>query len=294
MYTNQYSLPRRIWRIIYPVLIFVGIQLVIGIAIELCATLVFTFREIMRGAAEFDASELMDRVMPFVLENSTLIVLICNIISFAVFLPLWLATRKRAERFENRRPVALGIVILGFFSGFNVVQLLVFGLTDITRFFPAYEEVAGMLSGGSVLMQVLAVGISAPVVEELVFRGILMNRMKWLPVWASVLIQALLFSFVHFNLFQCLYAFLAGVLLGLVYLKYRSVIMVILGHVAFNMISIILSEFLPENMAVVVFLICPLLMLGCGAILIKRPGARLPIMDTGQKAERPEYYTPAP
>ena len=291
---DNYSLPRRIWRIVYPVLIFVGLQLIIGVAIELGATIVFAVREMLRGTSEFDAAAFMEAVMQFVYNNGTLIVLICNAASFAVFLPIWLTMRKRTARYENSNPVGICIVVIGFFMGFNIVQSLVFGLTNITRFFPAYEEVAEMMTSGSIAIQILAVGISAPVVEELVFRGILLNRMKWLPVWAAVLIQALLFSVVHFNLFQSLYAFLAGILLGMVYVKYRSIIMVILGHVAFNLISVILSELLPDNLAIAVFLVCPLLMVGCGALLIIRPGAARLAGDPGQKEEAPDYYSPAP
>ena len=294
MHMDHYSLPRRIWRILYPVLIFVGIQLVIGVAVEFGMAFAVVIREILRGGLGLDMSAVLEDVMGFVLENSTLIVLVCNIASLAVFLPMWLTMRKRSERYKNRNPVDLGIAFIGFFAGFNIVQLLVFGLTDITRFFPAYEEVAEMLTGGSVLMQIITVGLAAPVTEELVFRGILMNRMKWLPVWASVLIQALLFSIVHFNLFQSLYAFLAGILLGLAYIKYRSVILVILGHVAFNLINIVLSEFFTESLAVIVFIAGPLAAVGFGVMLIRRPGASRLGAGPLQNTEAPEHYTPAP
>ena len=282
---DSYPLPRRIWRIIYPVLMFIGIQIVVGVVIELMTAVVF-----VEGVSEYGAFRSANPVREFISENTTVIILVCNVITFAVFLPVWLAARNNAQRYKNRDALSLGIVVAGFFAGFNVAQLLVFGLTDITRFFPAYEEVAQTLSGGPVLMQILAVGITAPVVEEMVFRGVIMNRMHWLPAWASVAIQAILFSVVHFNMFQSLYALAAGVLLGMVYLKYRSLILVIVGHVAFNMISVVLSEFLPEKLAVFVFLLCPFVMAGCGALLIMHPRARPAVRENGQEDCCPEGY----
>ena len=289
---DNYSLPRRIWRIIYPVLMFIGIQLAVSVAAELSMTVALAVRELLRGASNLDTSFFADTIMEFIYENGTLIVLISNAISFAAFLPIWLAIHKRTERYENRNAAGLGFVVAGFFAGFNVVQLLVFGLTDITRFFPSYEEVSEMLSSGSVALQIITVGIAAPVVEEMVFRGILMNRMKWMPTGAAVIIQAVLFSVVHLNLFQSLYAFLAGILLGMVFIKFRSLIMVIIGHISFNLISVVLSEFISDSLVIFVFLFFPIIMVGCGAVLIRYPRAMLQSPgDHSPVAEVPGYGT---
>ena len=267
---DNYSLPRRIWRIIYPVLIFVGIQLVISILVSICATVAFTARGILSGASGFDPAALTDAVTRFVKENAITVVFAANIVSYSVFFPIWLRTRDRAVPYNNKNPVFLGILVIGFFAGFNVVLMWIFGLTDIIKYFPSYDDVAEVFTSGSLIMQIIAAGIAAPVVEELLFRGILINRMKWLPAWSSVFIQALLFGVVHFNWFQSIYAFLAGILLGLIYVKYRSIILTIIGHIAFNLVSVILSEFLTERTAVVIVLLCPIITAACGITLIVR------------------------
>ena len=272
-YMDGYSLPRRIWRIIYPVLIFIVMQLFFAVFVGIGAAVVLAVQEALSGASALDEMALVDGTMQFITENTIIVLLVTNIASFAVFLPMWLKTRGRNEPCNNKNPATLLFLIAGFFIGFNVVQMLIFGLTDITRFFPSYEDVAESLSSGSIAMQVIAVGIAAPIVEELLFRGILINRMKWLPVWAAVVIQALLFSAVHMNWFQSLYAFLAGILLGLVYIKFRSIAAVITGHIAFNLSSVLLGEFLSEESAVIVLLLSPVLMVVCAILLIKRVGA---------------------
>ena len=271
---DSYSLPRRIWRIIYPVLIFFGIQVVVGLFGGIILAFYFIFTSIISGAAQFDVAMLLDNVTRYITSNIIVVVLITNVASFAVFLPIWLSTRKRLEPYENKLTVVVGILVFGFFAGYNIIQMVIFGVLDVERFFPSYSEIEDVVTSGSLAMQILSVGLAAPVVEELVFRGILMNRMKWLPAWASVLIQAMIFGAIHMNWFQSLYAFLAGILLGLVYMKYRSITIAITGHIAFNMASVVLGEFLTEDNALVVLIICPVVMVACGTLLIARPGAR--------------------
>ena len=238
---KEFSLPRRIWRIVYPVLIFIAIQFVAIFLVSVFLAAALMVRDIISGAAAIDEAAVTEAITMFLTEHSVLVLLAANIASFAVFIPMWLITRKQAEPYFNENPMTVVLLIAGFFIGFNIVQMIIFGLTDITRFFPSYEEVSETLTGGSIMMQVVTVGFAAPIAEELLFRGILINRMKWLPVWAAVLVQALMFSLVHMNLFQSLYAFLAGVLLGIAYVKYRSIVAAIAGHIAFNLSSVLLG-----------------------------------------------------
>ena len=200
---TYYHVARRIWRIIYPPLIFMAISIFIAVVI----TVTFLFSDIMResfrginflepgfNAESFDPSanvdEIVDNSVRNLLRYSLHISLCSNIVCLAVFLPMWFKTKKKNHLYKNKMPVIGGLLALGLFASFNILQMLVFSLTDITRFFPGYGEVVDYLVADTLIIQILAVGIAAPVVEELVFRGILMNRMNWLPVWASVLIQA--------------------------------------------------------------------------------------------------------
>jgi len=270
---ERYSLPRRIWRVIYPVLIFLGMQFVVVIIASVVIGIVYGMREIVGGTGILDSATLFDELLMIVTDYSMHILLGSNIINLAVFIPMWLKTRKQQDQYVNDRPVTIGLLIAGFFAGFNIVLVMLIGLTDVLRFFPSYEEHMGLVTGGAIIIQILSVGIAAPVVEELVFRGILLGRMKHLPVWASVLIQAILFGVVHLNTFQIIYAFIVGVLFGLVYIKFRSIVMVIIGHIAFNLIGVLVAEFVPENFIWAVVVVCVAAVIVCAVFAIKRPRA---------------------
>ena len=275
---RPYSLPRRLWRIIYPVLVFIAVQFIIAIAVGLVAGLSIVFRELLANGSVFDEAALFDELMLFVTDKMLLIALLTNVAGLAVFIPIWLKTRKGIEKYRNNHLVLIAILVISFFAGFNIIQMFIFSATDVVKYFPSYDDLSEYFTGGSFLIQVLAIGVVAPVIEELVFRGILINRMKWLPVWASVLIQAAMFGVAHLNLFQGLYAFIAGILLGLIYIKYRSIILVILGHMSYNLVSVLMGEYMSED-AIAVFLI--ILAAGaaatvvCAILLIRKKGAAI-------------------
>ena len=265
----SYSIPRRIWRILYPPLIFIGVQVFVGVIIGVGIALSLSIEGAAGGMAAYDVDAAADEIMRMSLEYTMIILLISNIVCLAPLLPIWLKTRKYNEPFVNDNPVVICLLIVGLFAAFNVVQMLIFELTGIMDHFPSYKEIAELFTADSFAIQFLAIGVAAPVIEEIVFRGILISRMKWLPVWAAVLIQAFLFGAVHMNIFQGIYAFVAGVMLGLVYIKFRSLAIVIAAHMAYNIISITLSEFASEEAMVVVFVVSIILLPVCAYFIIK-------------------------
>ena len=257
-------------------MIFIAIQLMIstiaGIVIAISVGLRPT-----DGTIAVGDDAIADSIQQQLLDSTTLVVLISDIAGVLVFIPMWLKSRKRVGLWKNNNPAVAGLATVAFFAGFNIVQMFIFSVTDIMKFFPNYGETSEMIFGGSFIIQVIAVGIAAPVCEELLFRGILINRMKWLPAWAGILIQAALFGLVHFNLFQCLYAFIAGILLGLVYVKYKSLLMVVFGHMAYNLTSVLLGEFINEDVAwafALALLLGFIAAVACAVALIKSPQAK--------------------
>lgn len=100
-------------------------------------------------------------------------------------------------------------------------------------------------SGGFV--GVLAVVIVAPVVEEIIFRGLIMTRLsRAMPGWLAILLSAAVFGACHGDPVWFGYAFPMGVVLGLMDWKAGSIWPSILGHVTFNAIGQTFS-LLPET-----------------------------------------------
>ena len=81
----------------------------------------------------------------------------------------------------------------------------------------------------------LAAVIAAPILEELLFRGIILDGMlkRYSPAKA-ILLSAMLFGLIHINPVQVVNAFFLGLLFGWVYWKTGSLRSVMLMHAANN------------------------------------------------------------
>ncbi len=84
----------------------------------------------------------------------------------------------------------------------------------------AYNTTMGGATSGAVWLIILYSVIIAPVIEEIIFRGLVFGyARKVFPVWLAILFQAALFGIYHWNLVQGIYAFVLGIFLGYLCLK---------------------------------------------------------------------------
>lgn len=75
------------------------------------------------------------------------------------------------------------------------------------------------LGGGSLVVKILFMVVLAPLIEELIFRRALIDRMRIYGEKNAVLVSALIFGLFHGNLSQFFYAFALGLVFGYVYVK---------------------------------------------------------------------------
>lgn len=90
----------------------------------------------------------------------------------------------------------------------------------------------------------LCTGILAPILEELFFRKLLIDRMYKYGELTAILTSAIFFGLIHQNFSQFFYAFGLGIVIGYLYCKTRSYLAVTLLHMAFNMIMGVLPALL--------------------------------------------------
>ena len=86
-------------------------------------------------------------------------------------------------------------------------------------------------------INLLFVGILAPVFEELFYRKAIIDRLRRYGDLPAILISGLIFGLVHGNFSQVFYATAIGMLLGFVYLRTGNVLVTISLHAAFNIIG---------------------------------------------------------
>ena len=89
------------------------------------------------------------------------------------------------------------------------------------------------------------IGLSGPLVEELVFRGaILRALLRWRSnPWIGIVISAVFFSLSHMNPAQMPHAFLIGILLGWMYYRTDSIVPGVVYHWVNNTVAYVFSVF---------------------------------------------------
>lgn len=86
----------------------------------------------------------------------------------------------------------------------------------------------------------MKVAVIAPVVEELIFRGLILHGLrKNYHAFTAVFMSALLFSLFHLNPWQMPATFVLGLLLGWIMIRTRSILLAILGHSINNLMVLL-------------------------------------------------------
>lgn len=107
-----------------------------------------------------------------------------------------------------------------------------------------FAEANEALFGSSFLLQLLNSAIVTPVLEEMLYRGVIYKRMSRMTrEWIAIVLSGLIFGFMHFNVIQFVYASILGMVLAtLVYVTGHFYVAVV-GHIAANVVAILRNEF---------------------------------------------------
>lgn len=98
----------------------------------------------------------------------------------------------------------------------------------------------------------LLVVILGPIYEELVYRGILINILrKFMNINLVIILTSLLFGVGHQNITQTTYAFVGGLVFGLIYVYTDNLIYSILAHSINNLLGGFLFKLFKPNLVII-------------------------------------------
>jgi membrane protease YdiL (CAAX protease family) len=135
----------------------------------------------------------------------------------------------------------VGLLGIGLQVGFSFILNLIAMVKP--SWFYNYGLMMEQLGSGTSIVSLIYVVVIAPISEELIFRGVLLNKAKKkLPLlWANVL-QAFLFGLYHMNMIQGIYAFIIGMFLGSICNGYKSIYAAVVLHVIINLCGLLLGQ----------------------------------------------------
>ena len=143
----------------------------------------------------------------------------------------FLKTYKKYEYFKTNEKLNVKdfntYFALVFFIG-NICNLLIISIFKFKGRTPLINE--------PLYIDVIMAVFAAPILEEIVFRGVIMNNLRKYGIRVAIIINSLLFGLSHYNIEMIIPAFLTGIIFSYVAYKY-SIKYSILIHFFINAIT---------------------------------------------------------
>ena len=192
--------------------------------------------------------KILDTAGPHVL---LLMVYVPNLISLLVF---WLIIRKIPKADWKTEPLGFGKILGIFLMMYAIATLLNLAGGAVSKAAPAggteQLEIINSVVNTKLISGFAIVVLIGPLLEELMFRKLMIDRLHDYGESNAILFSALCFGLFHGNLAQFLYAFGVGLFLGYVYCRTRKVTVTFLMHSLLNAFSsslMLLVPFMQED-----------------------------------------------
>lgn len=245
---QQKSIGNQVWRFAGPIVI----QYLISLGVATCISAVFLSKrlpDILAASAQnADMTQMLNSVVSELAKYTTETTAISALVTIPFMLWMYQRDKKTAAKAGQNVAVHVGlpqyiyIIILGAGACMALNNLLTMG--NLAFYSEAYQEVSEAFYSAKLIIQIIGLGILAPIAEELVFRGLLYKRMREHMTVARALVwSALVFGLYHANMVQAVYGFVLGLLLAYLYEVYGSLKAAIFGHIVLNVCSILFTYF---------------------------------------------------
>lgn len=230
-----------------PIILLIGIQIVVSIP----AMIIYAFKD-MPG--EFDLNYFLSKLTNSPSDQAfTMLVSILYAVVGILIFGIWYNYLRKKEKRKNILKFNPQRILSMFFLAIALVIFIQIAIQFLFAQWPdletSYSQVIDALGLNDVHWYVILYAVVlAPICEELAFRGAtLYFADKALPFWFANILQAALFGILHMNLVQGLYAFVIGLVFGLVYRKGGRIWFCIILHIIYNIFGAFFSNLFVFN-----------------------------------------------
>ena len=133
----------------------------------------------------------------------------------------------------------ISAILLSYLLGDVMSRLLSF-IPPHWMYYEQLDELLQRSLQGNTVILFVSIVVLGPIIEEILFRGILYESLKAKHSKRSaIVISSIIFSIIHLNIIQGINAFFAGIIFCMAYEKNRSILVPILMHTANNFFAFI-------------------------------------------------------
>ncbi len=262
-------------------MIYYALQFIYLIAAAIVTTIMLVIKE-----PDMNPVVLTEKLTSIIMGQANISIIFAAVLAIPIYYVIGRMRKQNLFKtcsFSNIQPMKVLVLIvagisINMFSGYllECMQRLEF----LKGYFEAHDALIETLLGGSnYILVFVGTALVAPIIEEIIFRGLILNELKKvMTVTGAVILQGILFGVYHLQVIQGAYAILFGILMGLAYVWTKSIWSSIIIHVMINGTSTILSNIpnesrfisVLENYNAMIFAISLVLIIVCYLYLYKR------------------------
>ena len=154
-----------------------------------------------------------------------------------------LAVNKESASNVEFRKAEKTVITIILAASSSVGLNILLTLTGFVQTSAAYQDVARQQYSAVFGVGALLFGLISPISEEIVFRGLVYNRMRrYYSATAAIFVSGVLFGAYHGNLVQGLYGTCMGILLAYTYERIHSFLIPCLFHAVANLMVYTLAQ----------------------------------------------------
>lgn len=216
--------------------LFVGMQFLAFLIFS--AVYLIQLSALLSSGYQISGMQALEGLNNFILQNTGWVAVLYGLMTL-FFVWFIFAIRKQKMREEA------GLVA---FSGKMILPIILLAISSVIAIQCAFEllpipeemmleyeeSIVGMMRG-SIISIFIANVIMAPVVEEVIFRGLVLSRLqKAMPSVLAAVITSIAFGLLHGQILWICYATLLGIMMSFVALSCKSTLASMLYHIIFN------------------------------------------------------------
>ncbi len=204
------------------------------------------FITLVTAVVQLLLSVLVNQFLPpeFLLEQKWFLIAFSSVPMYAVAMPLSLFVYRfaRSQPPEKRRmgfPAWLGLLAVCFAVTYvgNIIGTAVNAVIGVITGEPPTNELEQLTANTPLWANLLFVGILAPILEEIFYRKLVIDRLRTFGEWPAVILSGVLFGMIHGNFGQFFYATMMGIVFGLIYIRTGRLRYTVGLHMAINLVG---------------------------------------------------------
>lgn len=207
-------------------------------------------------AAQILVIMIVQAVAPQLMENYDMSVIVSMLPMYLIGYPIMIALIRRIpvdQAMPEKKKMTVGQWLVAFIMSYALVYIMgiISNITTtiigILKQSEVQNTILDMTTGMSPALTFVVMVIAAPIMEEYIFRKLLIDRAAKYGEVLAIVLSGAMFGLFHGNLNQFMFTFVMGCFYGFIYTRTRNVIHTILLHMLNNFMSSMLSILVLEK-----------------------------------------------